>query len=279
MGRTLVVNEGVGEIRKSPDHASEQVTQVMLGHPLRVLSTRNQWFRVVTEDGYRGWIRAWSVQEFSQSEFETYCFGPAVEVDSMVARVREKATGRSDAIREATLGARLQRTGRSGNWIRLRLPDGERGYLHARDLLVDSESLRRRSRPVHIPAVLRTANRFLGVPYQWGGCTPKGLDCSGLTQTVFRLHGVLLPRDAHQQMQWVRAEGYLDRDLQSIVKGSLIFFGESMRKATHVGIGLGGGRMLHAMGRVRTDSLRPQDQDFNRDLYRKFLGAGPVPLT
>jgi len=280
MKKYAVVNEGVGEIRRGPDHAAEQGSQVVLGSVLRVLGARQsgKWLRVEGEDGYRGWIRSWSVQVLGAGELDAYRSGPMVEVDAMVARVRERPSGRSVPLREATLGSRLRRVGRSGNWIRVALPDGDRGYLHLRDLLVDPNSVRSRVRPRHIPALLRTSMRFLGVPYQWGGVTPKGVDCSGLVQTVFRLHGVLLPRDSKDQFRWLRRESYLSREVGELQYGHLVFFGESDTRVSHVGIGLGGGRFLHAQGRVRENSLRPEDADFHRDLYRMFRGAGPVLL-
>jgi cell wall-associated NlpC family hydrolase len=273
-----IVNEGVGELRKKPDHAAEQISQVILGMPLTVLGRADEgrWFHVQGPDSYRGWIRAWSVYPMSVKELASFQNGPVVEVDALVARVRAKATGRSPVIREAPLGTKIHRIGRSGNWIRVQLPDGQRGYLHARELLVDRKTLRTRHRPRDIPSVVRTAQRFLGVPYQWGGGTAKGLDCSGLTQTVFRLHGVFLPGDSQEQFRWGKRETYIYRDRSDVQSGHLVFFGASDSKITHVGISLGDGHFLHARGRVRVNSLRPEDPDFDRDLYRVFRGASPV---
>ena len=281
MADFFVVNEALCEMRKSPDHTSEQVSQAVLGSLLRKVTGGKSpdWIRVESEDGYRGWVRSWSVVGFSQADHSLYAAGPQVEIDALEAPVRERASGRSDAVRQGVLGARLPRLSRSGKWIRVLLPDGDKGFIHARDLLVDQRSLRGRRRPSHIPAVLRTAHRFLGLPYQWGGVTPKGLDCSGLVQTVFRLHRTLLPRDSKDQMKWVRRATYIEKDPMGVHPGHLVFFGESARKVTHVGIGLSEGRFLHAMGRVRISSLRPEHEDFHRELLRKFLGAGPVPMS
>lgn len=277
----VIVNEGVGEIRAQPDHAAEQGSQAVLGTPLKVLGRRDgdRWLRVEGMDGYRGWMRSWSVHPVRAKDLAAYQNGPQVEVDSMVARVRARASGRSDVRREATLGVKLRRVGRSGNWVRVELPDGERGYLHARDLLVDRTTLRARHRPKDIPSVVRTARRFLGVPYQWGGTTPKGLDCSGLTQTSFRLHGILLPRDSKDQFKWAKRETFVSRDPQGPQFGHLIFFGETDARVNHVAISLGDGKFLHSRGRVRINSLRPEDPDFDRDLFRLFRGSSPVLLS
>jgi len=276
----VVVNEAVGELRRKPDHASEQVSQVVLAAPLKVLGSRDggRWVRIEAPDGYRGWIRSWSVHPMSVREAREYRNGPLVEVDALVARIHERATARSPAIREAPFGAVLRRVGRSGSWIRVELPDGQKGYLHVKKLLVDRKTFRSRQRARDIPSVLRTAQRFLGIPYQWGGVTPKGLDCSGFTQTVFRAHGVELPRDSSDQFRWARRETYLQREPGDIQFGYLVFFGEADSKIGHVGISLGDGNFIHARGRVRIDSLRPEAPGFERELYRIFRGASPVLL-
>jgi cell wall-associated NlpC family hydrolase len=276
----VVVNEAVGELRRQPDHAAEQVSQVVLGAPLKVLGTRDagRWRRIESPDGYRGWIRSWSVHPMSIREAREYRNGPLVEVDVLVAGIYERATARSRVIRQAPFGAVLRRVGRSGSWIRVELPDGEKGYLHARKLLVDRKTFRARQRARDIPSVLRTALRFLGVPYQWGGVTAKGIDCSGFTQTVFRAHGVELPRDSRDQFRWAQRETYLQREPVDIQFGHLVFFGEADARISHVGISLGDGEFIHARGRVRIDSLRPEAPGFERELYRIFRGASPVLL-
>ena len=280
MSKYVIANEGVAEMRRQPDHAAEQVSQVVLGTPLQILSRRDRdrWIRVESPDGYRGWVRAWAVHPVTREELTAFQNGPAVEVDAMLARLREKPTSRSHPLREAPLGSRLPRVGRSGNWFRVRLPDGLMGYLHAHDLLLDRKTHRPRHRPRDIPSLLKTAQRFLGVPYQWGGVTAKGLDCSGFVQTVFRLHGVVLPRDAVDQFRWVKRESYVYRDGRELQFGHLGFFGDSDAKVSHVALGLADGRYIHARGRVRINSMRAEDPDFDRDLFTQFRGAGPVLL-
>lgn len=84
------------------------------------------------------------------------------------------------------------------------------------------------------------ARGYLGSPYEWGGMTDRGIDCSGLVHMAYRAAGRLVPRDAHQQQD--AAEAVSDPQ-----PGDLVFYGED--RADHVAFWLGEGRILHATGR------------------------------
>jgi cell wall-associated NlpC family hydrolase len=89
--------------------------------------------------------------------------------------------------------------------------------------------------------VARTAERFVGIPYRWGGNTVvEGLDCSGFARAVYNLAGVSLPRTAAEQYR----AGRLVSGEPS--EGDLVFFGRNIEKITHVGIYSGDGHFVHA---------------------------------
>ena len=104
---------------------------------------------------------------------------------------------------------------------------------------------------------------FLGAPYLWGGRTPSGVDCSGLTQMLFMLMGIYLPRDAAQQAE----EGDTVELLDLAEPGDLAFFDNAEGRIVHVGIVLPERRILHASGRVRIDML-DQEGIFNSEEKR-----------
>lgn len=106
-----------------------------------------------------------------------------------------------------------------------------------------------------------TALRFLGVPYLWGGTTPKGFDCSGLVQRVFRLNGILIPRDSDMQARFGRARTPGGAD--ELRGGELLFFGNSPAQITHVAISLSEGLFVHAHGQVRINALLPDHPLFD----------------
>ena len=94
-------------------------------------------------------------------------------------------------------------------------------------------------------AVVAEAQKYLGVPYLWGGTDPaKGLDCSGFTQLVFGNLGIDLPRTSSQQATSGRAVA----SLADARPGDLVFFDHSSSRAgiDHVGIYLGNGKMMAA---------------------------------
>ncbi len=115
--------------------------------------------------------------------------------------------------------------------------------------------------------IVKTARRFIGVPYQWGGVSAEeGFDCSGLAMAIYRLNGLNLPRTSVQQYG---AGTSISRE--DLAKGDLIFFDTQLRGVvSHVGVYVGEDRFIHAprSGRtVRSGSLS------NAYYQRRYVGA------
>lgn len=105
--------------------------------------------------------------------------------------------------------------------------------------------------PLNPRGICATAQLYLGTPYLWGGTSIWGIDCSGLIQQVFAVHGIHLPRDAWQQAR----AGQAFTDSQKSTAGDLAFFANDQNRITHVGLVLGDGQILHASHWVRIDRL------------------------
>ena len=97
------------------------------------------------------------------------------------------------------------------------------------------------------------------------------MDCSGFTQLVHKLHGIRIPRDSG--LQYADAK-FVSEDPLKGMPGDLLFFAESGRLITHVAMFMEGGRVIHASGRVRIQSLDPEDACFNPRLEDTFVCVG-----
>ncbi len=100
--------------------------------------------------------------------------------------------------------------------------------------------------------VVRTAKKFIGVPYVFGGTTPSGFDCSGFLQYAFKENGILIPRLADEQYKLGKAV-----KTKELTAGDLVFFTTYEAGASHCGIYLGEGQFLHVSSSrgVRIDYL------------------------
>ena len=105
------------------------------------------------------------------------------------------------------------------------------------------------------------------------------MDCSGLTQMVFDLHGIGIPRDSKDQRSFLEKRNGAIRDPLAVPAGGLLFFGKNPERASHVGISLGGGGFIHAQGRVRIQSLDPDNSQFHKDLAPLFQVGSKVVKT
>lgn len=122
--------------------------------------------------------------------------------------------------------------------------------------------------------VLPTAERYLGVPYRWGGTSPTtGFDCSGYVQYVFNRHGTRLPRTSRQQ---AGAGTRLDASWDALGPGDLVMFAEPGARISHVAIYAGSRRIIHATASGR--QVRYDDLDSRRGQWfaRRLVAARRV---
>jgi hypothetical protein len=89
--------------------------------------------------------------------------------------------------------------------------------------------------------IITTAKKYIGVPYKWGGTTPKGFDCSGYVQYVFNKHDIELPRTSREQYNFGTKVSK-----SNLQPGDLVFFNTSGKGVSHVGIYIGDGQFIHS---------------------------------
>ena len=109
--------------------------------------------------------------------------------------------------------------------------------------------------PLDQQKLLEDAKYFKGGKYVWGGTTPKGFDCSGYVQYLYKKHNINLPRTA-----WAQSKKGIDIKKDNLKKGDLLFFLTDKKRGipvTHVGIYIGDGNFIHAASKKKGIIISP----------------------
>lgn len=218
----------VNYLREAPDFTAELGNQALMGTPVEILEKEGYWRKVRTPDPYTAWCVDLGLVEMTEEEMKEYLAAEKIICTADYSIVTEKpgkaeyaddtggrhdkninrhngkrnTDGRARAgnpkICDIVVGDILRDGGKSiRGYRKVILPSGETGYVRKKDL---EQFGKWKAECDPAPDnIIRTAMRFLGVPYFWGGTSIKGVDCSGLTKMVWYLNGVDLPRNASQQ--------------------------------------------------------------------------------
>ena len=238
----IIARSAIVPLYAQPSLRSEQVSQLVLGETGRIEERAGEWRRIrVDLDGYQGWVHGGYCVEAEDEAADRWRRDAAVW--SLGATV--KIDGRQVSL---PLRARVA-AGSAG----IVLPDSRIGVLVEGEVLPAAELTSvARTQPVERWALAR----FEGAPYEWGGVTPWGVDCSGLAQTAFAARGTSLPRDAALQVECGAAV-----DLAAFQPGDLLLFrGETGDRITHVAFAAADESLVHstvACGGVLLESWRP----------------------
>jgi gamma-D-glutamyl-L-lysine dipeptidyl-peptidase len=213
-------------------------TEALFGDRVVVVRLRPGWAKVVVPSqpspkdprGYPGWVPLRQLTSTSPRR--------TADLATVTARTAWLRTDDAAATRtvEISFGTDLPVLGRTGGYVRVATPRGVVRRLAARTVVVHG-----RNAPAFVPgaaSLVRRAKTFLGLPYLWGGLSGFGLDCSGLTWLVHRVHGITTPRDALPQSQHGRA-------VSTRAPGDLLFYAHQ-GLVHHVSMYVGDGQIIHA---------------------------------
>lgn len=222
-------------VRKEADDRSEQVTQLLFGDHYEVVSysVDSKWIYLrIFADGYEGWIDSKQHHSITYEYFEQINhanFKITTDLTCGILYKKHPLTilmGSIVPISNSELFKMEEQFAFNG----------------------ESKSLGQKR---DYDFLKSTALKYLSAPYQWGGKSPFGVDCSGFIQMVFKINGYFIPRDASQQVQ----SGKEITGFSDALPGDLLFFAKDHEKISHVGLLLEDNKVIHASGSVRIDGM------------------------
>lgn len=255
--RWALVNVPVACMRSDKGHSSELASQAVMGTPVKLLQEDGDWWRVMTPEGYEGWIIDNSLCHKTAAEMSAWRDEHRWVVTSLdQVYVYTWPGAKSPRQRVSDLANGSVVTGISVpdlGCVKVELPDGRGGYVDANALTPIGLWA---DQPFDASKILDLAYSMEGSPYLWGGTSTKSVDCSGLSKIAYYSNGIILRRDAGQQAQTGRRIEVADS--ASLAAGDLLFFGNpETQRVTHVAIYDHDGCYVHSSGRVKRNSLYP----------------------
>ena len=236
----------VADVFEKPSFMSAQVSQALFGEVVEVLDEKENWYKIKQWDGYESWIHQFYLidsEDEGCNELFTFTelFSP---ISNGEFHFQIPFATSLPVLSGDQLEVKVQLPGRKTASVQLPSNDGN-----------------------YREQLIKNAKQLLGVPYQWGGVSSFGCDCSGFVQSVFKTLQFKLPRDSYLQY-----DESFEIDLSKAKKGDLLFF-KSVNKIDHVGIALGDSKLIHSSGFVKIESLNSNDYDFNEKLSTQFYSA------
>ncbi len=228
----------IAPVRSEPSDTAEIVTQLLFGDYVKVMEKGKPWIKIYfPADDYEGYM------DFKQLKYITE------EVFEREATVKHPVLCNGHLRFLGPIGVQHIIFGSN-------LPN----YAHGKIKLGNDEYELNPETKI-TGNIVDTALLYLSTPYLWGGKGIYGIDCSGLTQMVAKIHGISIPRDASQQVKAGTEVSFDDREA-----GDLVFFINKKGIIHHVGILVNKDEVIHAAGHVRIDRCDHQGifrDDFN----------------
>lgn len=224
-------------------------TQASYGAKVTVLGVDGEWAHVAVagqktprnDRGYPGWV---PVRQLAKNEAFSERVGTSdrAVVTAKKTWLTKKASGEHRMV-QIGFNTKLPVLDKESSAVRVATPDGKKAWVEADAVSVYAPG--EKPAPPTGADLVHTAKKFLGLRYLWAGVSAWGFDCSGFTSTIYRAHGIAIPRDAGAQAD---AASGRPVDENHLKPGDLLFFAQpgGTGSVHHVGMYIGGGEMIHA---------------------------------
>jgi gamma-D-glutamyl-L-lysine dipeptidyl-peptidase len=270
-----IINLSAANIRSKPKQWIEMSNQAMLGSIVKVLKKENGWLLVQTPDDYIGWTEDDAVILIDEAGMRDWDSAEKIIFIEMYGTCFSKPDLNSLPVSDIILGNILKKLNRSGKFVKGEFPDKRTAFI-PEESVTSYKNWISNLKP-SAGEIIKTAKRFIGIPYLWGGTSVKGFDCSGFTKITYLMNGIQLPRDASQQIN-IGESVDTQNGFNNLMPGDLLFFGTKGRdtipeKIQHVAIYLGNNDFIHSSGRVQINSLDKSKNNFSGYRYNTFLKA------
>jgi hypothetical protein len=274
--RMAVIEFSTSYLRLQPDYESPLETQELMGTVVEIVGESGYWREIISPQPYKAWCTDQGLVEMSTEELKAYEAAPKVIFNDLYGHIYIRPSDKAETLCDLVGGNILRYVGKKGKWTQVMLPSGKTGYVQSKFLkkhegfrsIAMGEGSAESISPETTEAIIAQAEKLLGVPYLWGGMSAKGVDCSGLVRISHIMNGILLPRNASQQIKCGERV-----PLDQLQRGDLVYFGtpatdDKPMRVTHVGIYLGNNKIIHSSHRVRINSLIPGDPDYYENAHR-----------
>lgn len=269
-----LVTVSVANLRSQPKHSAELSTQATLGTPVKVLKKEGGWLLIQTPDKYLSWVdNDGGVQSITEAELEAWKNAPKMIYTKLYGNSYSEPNVESQVVSDMVAGGILQIIGEENGFYKVVYPDQRTAFVNKSEADL-YESWLEHADPSE-ENLVATSKLLMGSPYLWGGTSTKGIDCSGFTKTIYFLNGIVIPRDASQQIH----TGELiddDKSFVNLLPGDLLFFGVKATDTTaerviHVGMWIGNNEFIHSAGRVKVSSVDKGAPNYDAYNINRYL--------